>query len=137
MLRRNFCAIYQKENVFKCYASAQEKREKILEKRVRSSLLPLFIKGGKDEMTPTIWRFHLSLSLSIKHNGTKTAKQQSGEDNFLMVWRFFLSTSSLSTQSCSKGFPFLRLKCAGTWFYSDQKILWLYFAICKIDLILS
>mgnify|MGYP007022687106 CR=1 FL=1 len=24
MLRRNFCAIYQKENVFKCYASAQE-----------------------------------------------------------------------------------------------------------------
>ena len=107
MLRRNFCAIYQKENVFKCYASAQEKREKILEKRVRSSLLPLFIKGGKDEMTPTIWRFHLSLSLSIKHNGTKTAKQQSGEDNFLMVWRFFLSTSSLSTQSCSKGFPFL------------------------------
>ena len=137
MLRRNFCAIYQKENVFKCYASAQEKREKILEKRVRSSLLPLFIKGGKDEMTPTIWRFHLSLSLSIKHNGTKTAKQQSGEDNFLMVWRFFLSTSSLSTQSCSKGFPFLRLKCAGTWFYSDQKILSLYLAIWRKDLILS
>ena len=81
MLRRNFCAIYQKENVFKCYASAETFREG------RSSLLPLFIRegGGKDEMTPTIWRFHLSLSLSIKHNGTKTAKQQSGEDNFLMV----------------------------------------------------
>ena len=119
MLRRNFCAIYQKENVFKCYASAQEEERDSWEEGKIITTTTFQRKGGKDEMTPTIWRFHLSLSLSIKHNGTKTAKQQSCEDNFLMVWRFFLSTSSLSTQSCSKGFPFLRLKCAGIWIYSD------------------
>ena len=30
MLRRNFCAIYQKENVFKCYASAETQEGKII-----------------------------------------------------------------------------------------------------------
>ena len=33
----------------------RRRKRETLEKRVRSSLLPLFIrKGGKDEMTPTI-----------------------------------------------------------------------------------